>query len=256
MFKRQRPPPAAPTPAAVEATHSTPGPTPPQPSNLAAERDDESLMLLARGGDLDAFNLLVLRHQRAVFNVCLRTLNDAVLAEDAAQEAIVRAWQRADTFRGGAVLPWLLRIARNRAIDLIRERSRRPAASMDAEPYEMEPVWTTQVQREGPEARALRGEVATILERALAALPEDQRAVVLLSDVHGLPYEEVAAATGAALGTVKSRLSRARAKLRQTLTDDPAAAELFDRFVRMQGDGAAAGNGRQSVSQPPEANDA
>ncbi len=228
----------------------------PESPEPAAERSDEELMLRVRAGDLDAFNLIVLRHQRAVFNVCLRTLNDGALAEDAAQEAIVRAWQRADTFRGGAVLPWLLRIARNRAIDIIRERSRRPASSMDAEPYEMEPTWSTQVHRESPEARALRNEVADALERALAALPEDQRAVVILSDVQGMPYEDVAAATGSALGTVKSRLSRARAKLRQALADDPAAAELFDRFVRMQGDGMRTGGGAPTVAEPREAGDA
>ncbi len=245
MFKRRRPPAGVPEP---DGNGDFLAPEP-------AERSDEELMLRAAAGDLDAFNLIVLRHQRAVFNICLRTLNDASLAEDAAQEAIVRAWQRADTFRGGAVLPWLLRIARNRAIDIIRERSRRPASSMDAEPYEMKPTWSTQVQRESPDARALRNEVADALERALAALPEDQRAVVLLSDVHGLPYEDVAAATGSALGTVKSRLSRARAKLRQALTDDPAAAELFDRFVRMQGDGTRPG-GAPTVAEPREAGDA
>lgn len=253
MFKRRRPPAGVPAPTDETGDGEFLAPEPPAP---AAERSDEDLMLRARAGDLDAFNLIVLRHQRAVFNVCLRTLNDAALAEDAAQEAIVRAWQRADTFRGGAVLPWLLRIARNRAIDIIRERARRPASSMDAEPYEMEPTWSTQVQREAPEARALRNEVADALERALAALPEDQRAVVLLSDVQGMPYEDVAAATGSALGTVKSRLSRARAKLRQALTDDPAAAELFDRFVRMQGDGTRSGSGAPTVAEPLEAGDA
>ena len=112
-------------------------------------------------------------------------------------------------------------------------RGRRPAASLDAEPFEIEPVWSSQAEtEEPPEVFALRTELAIHLERALATLPDDQRLVVLLADVQGCDYHEVAAATGAALGTVKSRLSRARARLRQALRDDPVAGELFDRYSR------------------------
>ena len=198
-----------------------------------AARTDERLLRAAQEGDLDAFNLLVIRHERAVFNVCLRLLRDVPLAEDAAQDTFVKAWTGIDSFRGGQVRPWLLRIATNRCYDLLRVRGRRPAASLDAEPFEIEPVWSSQAQtEEPPEVFALRTELAIYLERALAALPDDQRLVVLLADVQGCDYHEVAAATGAALGTVKSRLSRARARLRQALRDDPDAGELFDRYRR------------------------
>lgn len=204
----------------------------------AATRDDEHLLRAAQGGDLDAFNLLVLRHQAAVFNVCLRLLRDVAAAEDATQDAFVRAWTGAASFRGGSVRAWLFKIATNRAYDLLRVRARRPAAALEADALDLEPIWPSQAG-ELPEERVLRDELGIRLERALAALPEDQRTAVLLADVQGCSYEEVAAATGSALGTVKSRLSRARARLRQALTDDPGAAELFARFVRLDGETAA-----------------
>ncbi|MCC6315858.1 MAG: sigma-70 family RNA polymerase sigma factor [Thermomicrobiales bacterium] len=197
-------------------------------------RDDGHLMAAACDGDLDAFNLLVLRHERTVFTICLRLLRDVQAAEDATQDAFLRAWISARSFQGGSVRAWLLRIATNRAYDLLRVRARRPAAVLETEAAEIEPIWSTQSAIESPEAGALRDELGIYLERALTALPEDQRTVVLLADVQGCSYEETAAAAGAAVGTVKSRLSRGRAKLRQTLIDDPTAAELFDRYRRSQ----------------------
>ena len=205
-----------------------------EPPEPALARGDDHLVQAARAGDLDAFNLLVLRHERPVFNVCLRILRDVQAAEDATQDTFVRAWASLDTFRGEAVRPWLFRIATNRSYDLLRVRNRRAASSLEAEPFEIEPIWTSGGQPdEAPDARALRGELSIHLERAIAALPEDQRTVVILADVQGLDYAEVAAATGSALGTVKSRLSRARGRLRQMLRDDPNAAELFERYTRL-----------------------
>lgn len=209
------------------------GPGLPEPPPPAPTRDDAYLIRMAQAGDLDAFNLLVLRYERAVFNVCLRLLRDAGGAEDVTQDTFVRAWQSLDSFRGELIRPWLFRIATNRCYDLLRVRARRPAGSLDAEPYEIEPIWSTQGPAdEAPDAHSLRRELSIHLERALSALPDDQRTVVLLADVQGCDYREVAEATGAALGTVKSRLSRARARLRQILQDDPEAGELFDRFLR------------------------
>lgn len=206
----------------------------PEPPVPATAREDDDLLLRARAGDLDAFNLLVLRHERAVFNVCLRILRDVPAAEDATQDTFIRAWGNLESFRGDAVRPWLFKIATNRSFDLLRVRNRRTATSLDAEPFEIEPIWTAGgTPDEAPEAGALRKELGIQLERALAQLPEDQRTVVILSDIQGLDYQEVAEATGAALGTVKSRLSRARSRLRQVLRDDPATTELFDRFTRL-----------------------
>jgi RNA polymerase sigma-70 factor (ECF subfamily) len=198
---------------------------------------DERLVKNAQKGELASFNTLVTRHERAVFNVCLRLLRDAASAEDATQDTFVKAWTSLDQFRGGVFRPWLLRIASNRCYDILRARGRRPADSLDAQPYEIEPEWTSQAPpAEHPETFATRRELSFHLERALAALPEDQRLAIILADVQGYGYEEVAAVTGVALGTVKSRISRARARLRQMLRDDPATGELFERYGRLTGD--------------------
>lgn len=198
---------------------------------------DERLVKNAQRGELASFNTLVTRHERAVFNVCLRLLRDAASAEDATQDTFVKAWTSLDQYRGGVFRPWLLRIASNRCYDVLRARGRRPADSLDAQPYEIEPEWTSQAQQaEHPENFATRRELSFHLERALATLPEDQRLAVILADVQGYGYEEVAAITGVALGTVKSRISRARARLRQMLRDDPNTGELFERYGRLTRD--------------------
>ncbi len=248
MFRRRSPavPPIPPPVEPPAATTSAEAPATAEDEREAAARADERLLRAAQDGDLDAFNLLVLRHERAVFNLCLRLLRDVPAAEDAAQDAFVKAWTAIASFRldeGGHVRPWLLRIATNRCYDLLRARRRRPTASIDAEPLEIEPVWSTHAAADEPPDRfALRSELAIHLERALAGLPDDQRLVVLLADVQGCDYAEVAAATGAALGTVKSRLSRARARLRQTLRDDPLGGELFERYRRFFDDDDRAGD--------------
>ena len=201
----------------------------------AAVREDEALVRAAQAGDLEAFNVLVQRHERPVFNVALRLLRDVGLAEDATQDTFIRAWQNIGTFQTGSVRSWLYKIATNRSYDMLRASARRPAGSLEAEIVEIEPLWTSGgAGDESPDAHALRRELSIYLERALTALPDDQRMVVLLVDVQGLDYHEVAEAMGVALGTVKSRLSRARAKIRQALADDAPARELFERYLRLE----------------------
>jgi RNA polymerase sigma-70 factor (ECF subfamily) len=214
------------------------GPSADPESDLDPEaQHDERLIRAAQAGDLPSFNAVVVRHERSVYNLCLRMLRDVAAAEDATQETFLKAWTAIGTFRGGLVRPWLLRIATNRCYDVLRAKNRRPADSLDAEEFESEPVWTSQASEgEHPEVFAARTELSVHLERALAALPEDQRLVVILSDVHGHPYDEIAEITGVAVGTVKSRLSRARARLRDALRDDPATGELFERFARFSED--------------------
>jgi RNA polymerase sigma-70 factor (ECF subfamily) len=223
----QSPTEPVPFPVRTQPTTSTaPQPTP-------ADELDERLIRAAQGGDMDAFNQIVTRHESAVFSVCLRLLRDAAQAEDAAQDTFIRAWSAIESFRGGLVRPWLLRIATNRAYDLLRSRSRRPTWSLDAEPFEIEPDWTSQAADEAPETFATRSELATVLERALANLPEDQRVAILLSDVQGYGYDDIAGMTGVAVGTVKSRISRGRSALRAILRDASDHRELFERFVRL-----------------------
>jgi RNA polymerase sigma-70 factor (ECF subfamily) len=196
--------------------------------------EDEELIRAAQDGDLTAFNTLVTRHQRAVFSVCLRLLRDREQAEDATQDTFIRAWQAIDSFRGGMARPWLLRIATNRAYDLLRARARRPADSLDAELYEVEPDWTSQAPpTEHPELFATRAELSGALEAALARLPEDQRLAIILADVQGYGYEEIAGIMGVAVGTVKSRISRGRARLRDMLKENEDGREHFERYIRL-----------------------
>lgn len=196
--------------------------------------EDQRLVRMAQQGDMAAFNQIVERHQRAVYSTCLRMLRDPHLAEDATQDAFVRAWSGIASFRGGIVRPWLLRIATNRTYDMLRSRARRPASSLDAQPYESEPDWTTQVgQGEHPEAFTARGELSDVLQEALASLPEDQRLAIVLSDVQGFGYDEIAEVMNIAVGTVKSRISRGRARLREHLQQNPTVMELSERYQRL-----------------------
>lgn len=196
--------------------------------------EDQRLVQLAQQGDLSAFNDIVERHQRAVYATCLRMLRDPQLAEDATQDAFVRAWSAIDSFRGGIVRPWLLRIATNRTYDVLRSRARRPAQSLDAQPFESEPEWSTQVQpAENPEQFSTRGELSDLLQEALSSLPEDQRLAIVLSDVQGYGYDEIAQVMDIAVGTVKSRISRGRGRLREFLQESPDAMELAERYLRL-----------------------
>jgi RNA polymerase sigma-70 factor (ECF subfamily) len=196
-------------------------------------RIDERLIRNAQSGDLPSFNTLVTRHERIVYNVCLRMLRDTALAEDVTQDTFVKAWTAIDSFRGGLVRPWLLRIATNRCYDVLRARGRRPADSLDAELFEAEPEWSSQSEiAEHPEAHASRRELSTFLEGALGTLPDDQRMAIILADVQGNSYEEIAAITGVAVGTVKSRISRARMRLREVILSHPDAREHLGQFQR------------------------
>jgi RNA polymerase sigma-70 factor (ECF subfamily) len=207
----------------------------PEPPELDVEaRLDERLIQNAQQGDLPSFNTLVTRHQRSVYNVCLRMLRDSALAEDAAQDTFIKAWTSIGTFRGGLVRPWLLRIATNRCYDILRSQGRRPASSLDAELVESEPQWTSQTAiAEHPEGHATRRELSAYLERALGELPDDQRLAIILSDVQGHSYDEIAQITQVAVGTVKSRIFRARARLRELVLAETNAREHLERYQRL-----------------------
>lgn len=193
---------------------------------------DEDLIAAAREGDLAAFNALVARYERAVFGVSLRLLRDPEAAEDVTQDTFLRAHGALDQFQGGSARAWLLRIATNRSYDVLRYRRRRPAESLDARPVEEEPVWATEAPPADPESFAARQELSARLEEALAELTDDQRLAVLLHDVQGYPYDEIARLTGVNLGTVKSRIHRGRARLREVLRGDPRSRELLGEISR------------------------
>ena len=185
---------------------------------IAAE-EESRLVARSRQGDLDAFNSLVEMYQAAAYNLCLRLLGSREAAEDATQEAFLSAFRHIAGFRGGSFRSWLLRIAANAATDELRRRGRRPQMPLESGPEQEGPAHLLPDSGPGPEAVVLRREVVRQVEAGLLTLPADQRLVVVLSDVQGLSYEEVAQVTGASLGTIKSRISRGRERLRRYLSE-------------------------------------
>lgn len=182
---------------------------------------NEELRLVEAGqrGDVEAFNQLVRLYEGRVYNLCYRMLGDADSAADVTQDTFISAYRSLQKFRGGVFRSWLLRIATNACYDTLRARKRRPTLSLDAaqDAEDDGPAFDLPDQGETPDEVALRRELAAAIQLGLAELPEEQRAVVILSDVQGLAYEEIAVVTNTNLGTVKSRLSRARARLREIL---------------------------------------
>ena len=186
----------------------------------------EQTLRAAQDGDLAAFNSLVQTFQRQVYNVCYRTLGNAEDAADASQDAFLSAFRGLKSFSGSAtgLRSWLLRIAINACYDQLRRRQRRPADSLDAQQdHELNIVDPAQ----GPEQHSLGAETARHIQEAIDLLPPEQRLTVVLCDVQGLSYDEAALAMSVELGTVKSRLSRARSQLRMLLAEKgelPASA--------------------------------
>jgi RNA polymerase sigma-70 factor (ECF subfamily) len=173
----------------------------------------------ARRGDHGAFNALVERYQRQVYNLCWRTLGNAEDAADATQETFFSAYRAVGGFRAPdeAFRSWLLRIAVNICYDALRRRRRRPTEQLDARDSETSVVDVLPDPEPGPEQQALSAETAALVNRALAELSADHRLVITLCDLQGLRYDEAASVLGVELGTVKSRLSRARLALRDAL---------------------------------------
>lgn len=184
-----------------------------------AEPDDEQLVREAQAGSLPSFNVLVTRYQAPLYGLALRYVRDPEAAEDVAQEAFISAWRALAGFKGGSFRAWLYRIAMNEAYDHHRRVHRRPSSSLD-ELLEAGSAHGLETDRApGPEETAVSRATLRAVERCIGRLPEEYRAIVLLSDVRGLTYDELSRALELPLGTVKSRLYRARAALRALLTE-------------------------------------
>lgn len=189
------------------------------PGARVIEPGDEQLVREAQAGNLRSFNTLVERHERSLYNLVLRHVSDRQLAEDVTQEAFISAWRAIHTFKGGSFKAWLFRIAVNKARDLYRSRSRRPASSLDDMLEQGVGLGYEADAGPGPEDAALNAATVSAVEQCLLRLPEEHRIVVLLSDVQGLTYDEVCQTLSLPLGTVKSRIFRARAALRKLLIE-------------------------------------
>jgi len=199
------------TPLAVEDRRAT------AESDDPVQRRDLILLEQARGGDLDAFNDLVLCYQDLLYALVVRMVPDRDQASDAVQEAFFSAFRNMAAFRGGSVRSWLSRIAINAAMDAQRLKKRRPA---DPYPELEDDSWQPPAtEADDPVTTSLRSERHRALNDALARITDDQRAAIVLFDVEGYDYAEIAHLTGVSLGTVKSRIHRGRLALRDRLAD-------------------------------------
>ncbi|GBD10565.1 ECF RNA polymerase sigma factor SigE [bacterium HR23] len=190
---------------------------------------DEALLIArSQQGDTDAFNRLVAQYHRQVFNLAYRMLGDRAAAEDATQETFLSAFQKLGSFRAGNFRAWLLRIAVNACRDYLRSGHHRKTLSLEGLAEE-DPTTPFPSNDEAPEDYALRRELRDAIAQGLKTLPPDQRLAILLVDVQGLSYEEAAQVMGVPMGTVKSRLSRARLAMRSYLL---AHKELLPASLR------------------------
>lgn len=197
--------------------------------------DEAALIRDAQNGDLNAYNTLVLHYQTQAYNVALRIMGDVDSASDATQEAFISAFKAIRRFRGGSFKAWLMRIITNACYDELRRRKRRPQSSLEALYVEDESGdGSFASHSESPEGHAQRMELQQAILDCLQALPEEQRTVAVLRDIEGFNYDEIARSVDVALGTVKSRLSRARLRLRDCLQE---FSELLPASYRLSNEG-------------------
>jgi RNA polymerase sigma-70 factor (ECF subfamily) len=195
-----------------------------RPSSRAQPLDDEAdLVARAVAGDRSAFARLAEHYQSACYGLALRLLGDADAAFDATQDALIHAYDGMSRYRGGIFRSWILRITANASYDILRRAQRRPTTELpDAEQGDVE---LADARAVNPVVTVERGEAYRHLEAALLRLPDDQRVAVVLCDVYGMDYAEVAALTASPIGTIKSRIHRGRLRLRELLAPH---RELFE----------------------------
>ncbi len=183
-------------------------------STIAAKLDDTALVSACLNGQRDAFDVIVARHRRAVYQVCYRFVNNHEDAADLSQEIFVRAWRALHTFKGQSALStWLYRIAVNACLN--RVSTRQP----ETEPLDHDRFEDTRT--EDPTAALMRGQRAAAVRRAIAALPDKQRATLILRAYHDLTHQQIAEILGSSVGAVKANFFHALGNLRKMLGSEP-----------------------------------
>lgn len=182
--------------------------------------DEQALIQDALDGDLNAFNSLVLHYQDMAYNVAYRVVGEHDAAGDAAQEAFISAYQKLHQYRGGSFKAWLLRIVTNSCYDELRRRQRQPVTPLKPELDDGEtlenPFWIED-ESATPEEQSEESELQDAIQHCINELDDKFRTVLVLVDVEGLDYETAAEAVDTPLGTVKSRLARARDRVQDCL---------------------------------------
>lgn len=183
----------------------------------------DDLLIRARAGDSDAFSELIAAHERRIYSIALRICGNPDDAMDAVQEALIRLFKSLRDFKGqSSFATWAYRVVTNACLDELRRRKSRNTVSLEAMIDIGAPLPTT---NEGPESEALRSERLSHIAHAMNKLPHDLKVAIVLRDVQGFSYDEIASMLDTNLGTVKSRISRGRDKLREYLSQ----AELFPK---------------------------
>ena len=186
--------------------------------------DERELIIRAGRGDAYAFEQLMAAHENRMYAVALRMCGNREDAQDCLQEAMIRVFRAISGFKGqSSFSTWVYRITMNSCLDELRRRKSRAAVSLDSM---LESGFAPSDESDTPEESSLRSEQKRALEKAIAQLPEDMRAAIVLRDIQGCSYDEIARALDANVGTIKSRISRGREKLRAVLSEQP---ELFGR---------------------------
>jgi len=186
--------------------------------------NEEKLIQLASKGDAQAFNELMAMHERRMYAVALKTCSNHEDAQDCLQEAMLRIFRSISSFKGqSSFSTWVYRITMNTCLDELRRRKNRPSTSLDSL---LDSGWSPSDDRDSPEKHAIRMTKQQQLRQFIEELPEDMRAAVILRDIEGYSYEDIAGMLNANVGTIKSRISRGREKLREKILSHP---ELFDR---------------------------
>ena len=185
---------------------------------------DELLLRRACKDDVQAFEELMQSHESRIYAIALRMMGNREDAQDCAQEAMVRIYRAMGSFKGqSALATWIYRITMNSCLDELRRRKARKVTSLDSL---VDNGWSPTDTGDTPEEHGLRVEKQNALNQAIQSLPDDMRAAIILRDVKGYSYDEIASILDANVGTIKSRISRGREKLREILSKQ---SELFGR---------------------------
>ncbi|MBT8103116.1 MAG: RNA polymerase sigma factor RpoE [Gammaproteobacteria bacterium] len=179
---------------------------------MSNQSSDKKLVKRVQRGDKGAFDLLVLKYQHKIVNLVMRYVRDPELALDITQEAFIKAYRALPRFRGdSAFYTWMYRIAVNTAKNHLAAQRRRPInVNLDLQDSEQYDLHAKLKETDTPEAITLSNELRDTVERAIAALPEDLRTAIILRELEGMSYEEIAQTMECPVGTVRSRIFRAR----------------------------------------------
>ena len=195
---------------------------------MTAPDTDQQLVRRAQRGDLRAFDLLVLKYQTRIAALVSRYVSDAGEVEDVTQEAFIKAYRALGKFRGdSAFYTWLYRIAANAAKNHLVAKGRRPAADATIEDAEGFDEGGLLSESASPEALAMGGELAEVVESALNALPDELKAALMLREFDGLSYDDIADVLGCPVGTVRSRIFRAREAIDQRVKEQISGGSGF-----------------------------